>query len=258
MQNDPEPATITHLWRWPVKGLGGQALDSVTVTPGALFPFDRAFALENGPSNFDATNPKHIAKRHFACLVHQPDTARLGAHYSEADGTLTITTLDGEAFTIDPAAPEALEGKATQLIEQGLRGPLKLRMADDLASGHGFTDVPERWISIQNQASITKLEKAAGASLDPVRLRTNILLEGWEAFAEETLVGRTLKIGGALVDVIVPINRCRAIDVNPATAAQDQQLVRALMGMNGQPSLGLYARVVEGGQMAPGDSVALT
>lgn len=256
-----KPTTLTNLWRWPVKGLGGESLEEINVTPGALFPFDRAFALENGPSNFDASNPSHVAKRQFVCMVHQPSTGRLTARYNEATGHLDITTLVGRSLSVDPNNPATLETLAEELVEEGPSGPIKgalrLRNADDLASGHGFTDVPGRWISLQNQASIDRLGRAVGATLDPVRLRTNVLLEGWDAFAEEDLVGKTVRLGEAEVLVEVPINRCRAIDVNPDTASQDQDLVRALQGMRGKPSLGLYATVTKAGRIAPGDQVSV-
>jgi uncharacterized protein YcbX len=250
-------ATLTHLWRWPVKGLGGENLDSVDVEPGALFPFDRAFALENGPSEFDPANPKHVAKLQFVCMVHQPGTGRMSACYDAASGKLAITTLDGRTLTIDPNAPSDLEALAEELVDHGVRGPLRLKKADDLASGHGFTDVPGRWISLQNQASIDWLGQKVGAELDPRRLRANVLVEGWEAFEEEELVGKTIALGTAEILVEVPINRCRAIDVNPDTASRDQELLRALQGHRGKPSLGLYATVKKAGRMAPGDQVAV-
>ncbi|MEM1286196.1 MAG: MOSC domain-containing protein [Pseudomonadota bacterium] len=244
-----KPAVLTHLWRWPVKGLGGEALESVTVSPGQLFPYDRAFALENGPSDFDAEMPEHVAKRQFVCMVHQPDTGRMTARYNEAAGTLEITTLDGAEHSIDPADPATLESLATTLVTQQLRGPLKLRYARDHTKGHGFTDVPDRWISIQNTASIERLGRAAGATLDPRRFRANMLVEGWEAFSEEEMVGETITIGDVEIEIVVPINRCRAIDVNPDSSQRDQELVRTLMGMRGKPSLGVYARIKRGGNL---------
>lgn len=256
-----DPATLTHLWRWPVKGLGGESLESVTVEPGELFPFDRAFALENGPSDFDPANPQHVAKRQFVCMVHQPTTGRLSVAYEEATGTLSITTLDGRTLMVDPSDPKMLEALATELVDEGktgpIRGALRLCKADDMQSGHGFTDVPGRWVSLQNQASIDWLGKTVGADLDPRRLRANVLVEGWDAFEEEALVGKTIALGTAEIFVEVPINRCRAIDVNPDTAVQDQELVRALQGGRGKPSLGIYATVKKAGRMAPGDQVVV-
>lgn len=248
---------ITALWRWPVKGLGGQTLDKITVKAGELFPFDRAFAIENGPSDFDAANPVHIAKLRFLCGVSQPTAHRVSASYVEQTGLLSITTLDGRSLNINPKEPHALEALAAELVEEGVRGTLKLRKADDLDEGHGFTDVPGRWISIQNRASIAMLEKTVDASLDPRRLRANMLVDGWDAFAEEELIGKSIQLGTAKVDIMEPINRCRNIDVNPDSAERDQNLVRALQDMRGKRSLGVYARITDAGSMAPGDLVKI-
>lgn len=250
-------ARLTHLWRWPVKGLGGQSLGEVQVDVGGLFPFDRAFALENGPSDFDASAPRHVPKRQFVCMVHQPTTGRMTAAYDETTGMLAITADDGRTLSIDPDHPGPLEELAEQLVERGPLGPLRLRKAQDMTLGHGFTDVPGRWISLQNQASIDQLAQAVGSTLDPRRLRANVLLEGWGAFTEEELVGRTVRLGTAEIIVEEPINRCRAIEVNPQTSGHDQDLVRALQGMRGKPSLGIYAKVTKAGRMAPGDQVVV-
>ena len=250
-------ARLTHLWRWPIKGLGGESLDQVAVSAGQLFPHDRAFALENGPSDFKPEAPEHVAKRQFVCMVHQPTTGRMTARYEEAADRLHITTLDGRSMIIDPDDPAALEALAEDLVDGPVRGPLKLRRPREHGTGHGFTDVPDRWISIQNEASIASLERAAGARLDPRRLRANVLLSGWDAFAEEDLVGKTVRLGTAEVRIEEPINRCRAIDVNPDTAGQDQDLVRTLQGMRGKRSLGVYARITKKGTMAQGDPVSV-
>lgn len=248
-------ASITHLWRWPVKGLGGQSLDEVKLEAGHLLPFDRAFAIENGPSGFATGQPVHIAKRNFICMVHQPATGRMSAAYDEASGLLHITTLDGLTLLVDPAQPDALEALAAELVPEGVRGPLRLCRADDPAGGHGFTDVPDRWISLQNQTSLDEVAEASGAPLDPRRLRANMLLQGWDAFAEEALVGQIIEIGQAKIEIMEPINRCRAIDVNPDSAQLDRNLVRSLVDLRGLRSLGVYARVVEGGTIRTGQRV---
>lgn len=253
-----EPASITTLWRWPVKGLGGQSLTNVNVERDELFPFDRAFAIENGPSDFDPANPTHVAKLQFLCGVSQPSAHRLSAAYDENKGQLIITTLNGQKLDVDPNQPTELETLSASLVEEGVRGPLKFRKADDPTLGHGFTDVPGRWVSIQNQQSITMLGQAVDAALDPRRLRANMLVAGWEAFTEEQLVGRIVQFGTAKLEIMEPINRCRNIDVNPDSAERDQELVRTLQGLRGKRSLGVYARVVEAGSMAVGDPVAIT
>ncbi len=47
------PGQIASLYRYPVKGLSPEALDSADLEAGGHFPGDRLFAIENGPSGFD-------------------------------------------------------------------------------------------------------------------------------------------------------------------------------------------------------------
>ena len=46
-------ARVAALYRYPVKGLSAEALAAAVVLPGETIPFDRAYAIENGPSGFD-------------------------------------------------------------------------------------------------------------------------------------------------------------------------------------------------------------
>ncbi|MEM6383019.1 MAG: MOSC domain-containing protein [Pseudomonadota bacterium] len=250
-------AHVANLWRWPVKGFGGEELATVSVAPGELFPFDRAFAIENGPSGFAPDAPVHIAKRHFVCMVHQPQTGRLSARYDETTARLLVDTLDGRALIVDPDIPHDLEALTAELVNHGVRGPLRLCSAEDRTGGHGFTDVPDRWISIQNQATLDAVSEASGSTFDPRRLRANVLIAGWDAWSEEELVGKILKLGDVQVEVAEVINRCRAIDVNPETAEMDRESLRTIMGLRGARSIGLYARIMDTGTIRPGDAVHL-
>jgi hypothetical protein len=53
------------------------------------------------------------------------------------------------------------------------------------------------------------------------------------------------------------IQRCAATDVNPETAERDLNIPKALMRGYGHVHMGVYARVVTGGNIATGDEVQL-
>ncbi|MEM1289007.1 MAG: MOSC domain-containing protein [Pseudomonadota bacterium] len=250
-------AKVEKLWRWPVKGLGGEELAAVTLEEGQLFPFDRAFALENGPSEFDPANPEHVSKRQFICMVKQPESGRLTARFHDASQTLTIEALDGTTLSASSGDAAALEALASKLIHLGVRGPMRLTCAHNLSGGHGFTDVPDRWVSIQNKATIDAVSTELGNNLDPRRLRANILVDGWDAWEEEALVGQKLVMGDVELKIAQVINRCGAIDVNPTNSQRDTDLLRLLKRMRGQLSMGLYARVNKGGSLKPGSPVTV-
>jgi Uncharacterized Fe-S protein len=77
---------IEALYRYPVKGFSPEAVEEAELTTNAFFPCDRMFAVENGPSGFDASAPKHISKQKFTVLARAADIAKLKTRYDEASG----------------------------------------------------------------------------------------------------------------------------------------------------------------------------
>ena len=53
---------ISAIYRYPVKGLSAEAVSGVTLEAGGTIPFDRAWAIENGPGRFDPEAPKQDRK----------------------------------------------------------------------------------------------------------------------------------------------------------------------------------------------------
>ena len=58
---------IEYLYRYPVKGLTAEALETAEVEPGGCIPWDRAFALAQGDSGFDPAAPVWLQKMNFMC-----------------------------------------------------------------------------------------------------------------------------------------------------------------------------------------------
>src|SRR4051812_37111231 len=82
---------IAALYRHPVKGFTPESLDAARLEPGAHFPGDRLFAVEDGPCGFDPGEPKHIPKMKFAVLAKIPQLARARTLYDEDTGALSVT-----------------------------------------------------------------------------------------------------------------------------------------------------------------------
>ena len=66
-------------------------------------------------------------------------------------------------------------------------------------------------------------------------------------------IGGRLNIGGVTVKVVDSIERCAATNVDPETAERDLNLPLALQRGFGHCQMGVYLRVLEAGQIAPGD-----
>jgi uncharacterized protein YcbX len=122
---------------------------------------------------------------------------------------------------------------------------------------HRFMDSRSGYVSIVNLASVRDLGQRLGMTLDPLRFRANLYVEGWPAWVENDWTGRTLSVGGATAEVLKPIVRCAATHVDPTTAERDVELVKALFDEYGHMFCGIYLNVTEGGEVAEGDGVSL-
>ena len=122
---------ITALYRYPVKGLSPEALQQVNLAEGATMPFDRAYAIENGPSRFVAEEPKHLPKIAFLMLMRDERLATLQTQFDDATQTLTIKR-DGRQGKGDSAR------QRQEALDQLLRTAAVLRNDGNNA----FTEVP--------------------------------------------------------------------------------------------------------------------
>ena len=66
---------------------------------------------------------------------------------------------------------------------------------------------------------------------------------------------QTLLIGNAKLKVVKRIVRCAATNVDPQTAARDMSIPETLQQNLGHADCGVYAEVIEAGDLAQGDAV---
>ena len=250
-------AKIQSVYRYPVKGLSPEALTSVTLTPGQTLPADRAYAIENGPSGFDPAAPQYFPKQRFLMLMRNERLAALETRYDTASYTLTIRLNGADAARGDLRTAEgraAIEDFFARYNSDELRGPPKILQAD----GHSFSDVAAKVVSIINLASVAAVENAIGQPVDPLRFRGNLYVDGWPAWREFDLLGRTLAIGDVRLKVVKRIVRCAATNVEPRTGIRDLEIPKALLQAFGHMDCGVYAEVTAGGTVASGDAIAMT
>ncbi len=135
-----------------------------------------------------------------------------------------------------------------------LRGPPKVLTAPE---GFRFTDFRSGFVSLINLASVEALGGVMGASIDPLRFRGNLHIDGLAPWAELDLVGQVLTTSaGVRLKVIKRIPRCAATEVNLETATRDLAIPKALMQTYGHVDCGIYAEVLTGGAIVPGDELA--
>lgn len=253
---DAESASVSSLYRYPVKGLSGERLDSVALAAGTTFPMDRAFALENGPSGFDPAAPTWQPKIKFLCLMRNASIAALETRYDDDSGRLTVSR-DGipllDENLKDPTGRAAVESFFQDFMGSEARGKIRVLQS----SGHSFSDVAKKVVSIINLESVAALGEALHREVHPLRFRGNLHVSGWPAWLETQLVGRELEIGSTRLRVVKMIQRCAATEVNPETAARDIAVPEALYRLTGEDDCGIYAEVKVPGTIAEGDRVRI-
>ena len=113
----------------------------------------------------------------------------------------------------------------------------------------------DKYVSLINRNSIRDLEAKIGAEVDPIRFRANVYFDGPPAWAEHAWLEREITVGGARLRVIATITRCAAIEVNPATAERDLDILGELRRHFGHNLMGIYAEVLDAGDIAVGDTL---
>ena len=242
---------VASLWRHPIKSHGREALHSVTLTAGEAFPWDRRWAVTHDATKHEGDG--WSACRNFMIGTLTPRLAGLWArldpegpavHLEHADlGEMQVAPDDpaSVAAFLDWVAPLSADGslKPTGLVSAGPRG---------------MTDTRYPSVSIMNTASHTAVADALGGVLEPERWRGNIWLDGLAPWAEWDWIGQRIRIGGARLDVVERIQRCKHTMAHPVTGERDADTLGTLNGQFGHQDFGVYAVVIAGGPVALGDT----
>jgi len=257
---------IEAIYRYPVKGLSPEPLARVALAPSETVPGDRLYAIENGPSGFDPAAPAYLSKQHFLMLMKNERLASLRTRFDHATHTLSIAAVashhapalarggevTGDLRTAGGRA--AIERYFAEFCASELRGPPKILHA----AGHSFSDVARKVVSIINLASVAAIETMVGAPVDPLRFRANVYVDGWPAWSELDLVGKSVTVGRDVrLKIVKRIVRCAATNVDPSTGRRDLEVPQTIMKNCGHADCGIYAQVMSAGEIAAGDEVGI-
>jgi len=254
-------SAVTALYRYPVKGLSAEALETVSLSAGQGFPLDRAYAFALEKTEFDPAAPKALPKTFFLMLMKNEALAALQTAFDDASETLTILTGDGGELArgrvADAQGRAELEAALYGFLRDELSGPPRLVTADE----HQFTDVSVvsetlmRSVSLINLASVRALEEAIGQSVHPLRFRGNIYFDNGAPWSELEWVDQDLEIGPVRLRGNLRTRRCPATQVNPDTAVRDIDVPAEIKAHFGHSDMGVYAEVLSDGVIAVGEDV---
>ena len=245
---------IEYLYRYPVKGLTAEALEVAEVEAGGCIPWDRAFALAQGDAGFDPGHPQWLQKANFMCQMKSARIAGLFSFFEPRTGMLAIRAPDGAAV-VENALTEAGRERIGEFLTAFMGDEARGQPRFHHVPGHSFCDQRSKVVSLINLASLRDLEAKVGVRRHRRRFRANVWFSGASAWSERDWVGRQIQLGGAVLRVTRPINRCAATEVNPESAERDADPVAELRRLYGHIELGVHAAVVEGGRFAVGDAI---
>jgi uncharacterized protein YcbX len=235
--------TVAELWRWPVKSMGGERVESLRVD-GRGAGGDRTHAVTHEHKGERKPLTAREAPRLLAWSASYPFSA--GAALEPADPPVaTVNAPDGTSFRWgDPRLLNALR--------QDLGREIELRR--DTA---GILDLP-RSLLITLRPSLEALQEELGAPVDLRRFRPNLHLEidaaAWEELAWE---GRELALsGGVRLRLLHPCVRCAIPTRDPDTQEKWAGLLKHLT-VRHERVFGINARIITGGRIAAGEQVEL-
>ena len=257
--------TIESIWRYPVKSMRGEEVPHIYTAFTGLMG-DRIYgvvAADGSPGH-----PWHTGR-------NQEELILYNARYQSSDDLLLPKNLDASynewAPGIDPIYPDAdafkvsietPDGKTYDHIEvpafiadlEKISGrSLRIHMTQ-----RGQFDA--RPVSLISLSTAARLGEELGMHIDKRRFRANFYVE-WDnqddPFYEQTLVGKTLKIGDQLELAIVERDpRCTMITLDPDTADSTPKLLQHL-ARNHDGNAGVFAAVLQRGRVNKGDPIIL-
>lgn len=222
-------SSVAEIWRYPVKSMAGERLESGIVTERGL-EGDRRWALIDWSPN--RAGKWFNIKQHSALMTYR---SRL------VDGFVEVVGPDGSSIVLDRDLVRRFEAESSR--------PLELR---ELAGGN-FDD---SHVLIVNLASVEAFALEAGMAIDHRRFRANLYVDGLEPQEELSWLGRRVRAGDAELEVTSRCERCKVITMDPDTTEATPELLRLLVERHDE-RFGMYCQVVKPGRVAVGDFVGV-
>jgi uncharacterized protein YcbX len=237
-----KPGRISAIFRYPVKSMAGESLDSARLGWHGL-EGDRRLAFRRLTDNSEF--PWLTASKLPQLLLYKP------------------FRLDSNGNELLPTHVRTPDGKEYELRSNELREDISGRYGNDVELmnlKHGIFD--EAPISVISLGTVHGIARESGRDLDIRRFRPNVVIEpiSAEPFEEDRWVGRTLIFGegdsAAAVRVTMKDERCVMVNFDPDTAERDSAVMQTIVRLN-ENYAGVYGTVVRAGELRVGQLVSL-
>ena len=246
---------VAAMYSAPVKSLALYAVESADLGPNGIAG-DRAFFLVSDRERL-------VTQR------EAPALAQVKVAYDAAADDLSLIFPDGRRVGGTPRGMEAVSARFLGMRDVAgavVDGPwaaalsahcgVALRLVR--SAGNSFDALP---VSMLSSASVDALRASSGeAAIDERRFRPNIYVGGMEdAHGEDAWIGREVRVGEAVVRVLLRDPRCEMTTHDPDTGARDFNTLRMIAAYRtDQPkevNFGVYGVIVTAGRIAIGDEV---
>ena len=253
---------VDSLWRYPVKSMRGEELDEAFASYSGIYG-DRVFAFRSSANHkgfpyFTAREQRKLLQ--YRPRFRHPDKASRPINLIEAQSRnanplladlaeliVDVETPDGKTVAIDdPVLIEMLRDDVDQKHQVTL-----------MQSQRAMTDC--RPVSIFSLQSARQLAEETRVRVDKRRFRANIYVDltSAEGFAENELVGRSVRIGPkAVIAILERDSRCVIITLDPDTGEQAPAILKKVAQAH-EGMAGVYGAVLVEGMLHKGDSIEL-
>jgi MOSC domain-containing protein len=248
----------------PIKALAIQELEQVELGQGGV-ENDRRFCIVDPEGRM--LNAKRVPR--FIAVRPEFDPAMRHLKLSLLDGTTVAGAVDlGEATTVSiygrDVPAHVVDGPWSEALSTVAERPVRLVRFDH--SGEGVDRADEgAGASLLSEGSLGDMARAAGVTgpIDPRRFRMLFGIAGVEAHAEDTWIGRRVRVGAAVVVPGGNIGRCAVTTLDPRTAVSDLNTLAALAKYRKELetteplAFGVWAQVAQPGIVRVGDPVVV-
>ncbi len=242
----------------PVRSLGLEHPDAIDVTEVGVVE-DRRFFL--------ADDANRLVDR----LV-VAELVQIAAHTDPDATTLRLTLPDGRVLEDEVSLGEPIEtpihgrtgvghvviGPWAEVLSAFCGRLITLVRCDRPAGTRSGNPT-----SIVSDGSLAELARHSGVdAVDARRFRMLIELEGAEPHEEDTWIGRRIAIGGAVLSITQPDERCAITTQDPDSGVRDLDTLRTLIAYRGlrdgkYADFGVLGDVAQPGTIRLGDEVRL-
>jgi len=229
---------------YPIKGFAGEELVDADLSENKGLRHDRRWAIRNGSVS---DNQKK---------EWEPCGAFIRMTQHEELPTYGVENDNGQYYLIHPSG-EKIKVEENKNHQQQLAKWFK---HDDMALSHsndktGYWDHKDACLSIINLSSVKAMSAVAGVTVDPQRFRGNLLIDTGTPWSEFSFIGSRLVIGDSELEILRPIDRCKATSVNSETGMSDINIPHFLSSQYGHFFCGVYGRVVKSGRISCNDKL---